>query len=104
MRIAIKQTNLTLTPEHREFIESKLESLDKYFPKIGQIRVEIERNAHHNKGDVFRAEANISIPNKILRIEKTTPDFRKSVEKVKDHAKLLLSKEKKKVLDKVRRR
>lgn len=104
MRIAIKQTNVALTPEHRGFIEEKIQSLDKFFPKIEQVKVEIELLTHHKTGDLFRAEATIAIPNKTIRIEKETPDFRKSIEKVKDHAKLVLVKEKEKKIDKVRKK
>lgn len=103
MRIVIKQTNISLTPEELALIEEKFESLEKYFNNIQQVRIEIEQLPHHQKGDVFRAEANFHIPNNLLRIEKKSETWRKAMEKVKDHAKRVLSEEKKKLLDKHRR-
>ena len=103
MNITIKQTNITLTQEEKDLIEEKLSSLEKYFSSIQQIRFEIEKSAHHRKGDVYRAEANIHIPNNLLRVEKSSETWRKAMEKVKDHAKRMLSEENKRQTDKTRR-
>jgi putative sigma-54 modulation protein len=96
MNITIKASNIELTPEMREFIEEKIDSVEKFYPNIIEARVEIEYDAHHKKGDVFRCEANIKIPGKLLRVEKSTTSFDKAVNKVKDHLKIILTKEKEK--------
>jgi len=100
MQIIIKKTNIEITPEDNLLIQEKLSSLDKYFPNIQQARFEIEKSTHHQKGDIYRAEINFHIPNNLLRIEKVANTWRKAMEKVKDHAKRILSEEKKKLVDK----
>jgi len=102
MQVIIKQTNIKLSIEDKEIIVEKIDSLDKYFPKIIRARVEVEKLAGQKSGDVYRAELNLQLPQKLLRIEKLTSDWRKSIEKVKDHAKRSLSREKKKMIDKNR--
>lgn len=104
MQILIKQTNLKLSSEDKEIILEKISQLDKYYPKIIRARVEVEKLTGQKSGDVYRAELNMQLPQRLLRIEKSTPDWRKSIEKVKDHAKLSLSREKKKLIDKHRRK
>lgn len=103
MPILIKQTNLKLSIPEQSIIIEKIASLNKFFPKILDLRIEVEKLTGQKTGDIYRAELNISIPNKLIRIEKIAADWRKSVEKVKDHAKRTLSREKKKMVDKTRR-
>ena len=100
MQITIKQTNIELKADEKALIEEKMAGLDKYFPTIQQVRFEIEKTTHHQKGDVYRAEANFHIPHNLLRVEKTSSTWRKAMEKVRDHAKLVLSEENKKLHDK----
>lgn len=104
MQVLIKQTNIKLTAEEKGIIIEKISSLDKYYPKIIRARVEVEKSTGQKSGDVYRAELNIQLPQRLLRIEKSTSDWRKSVEKIKDHAKRSLSREKKKLIDKNRRK
>lgn len=98
MNIIIKSTNLSLTPEMNNLIEEKISSIAKFYPNILEARVEIEFDEHKKKGHNYRCEVNIPIPGKLIRVEKTTPDFQKSVNKVKDHLKVVLSKERSKQL------
>ncbi len=101
--LIIKATNLKLTEEMKEYIHKKLSGLDRYFAKIIEMRVEVEHDPHHLKGNVYRCEANVKVPRDLLRVEKRTSDFFKSVDKVKDHLKVVLSRHKKKLADKQRR-
>ncbi len=103
MQVNIKATNIKLDSEDKLLIQEKMESLDKFFSGIQQIRFEIEKSILKSAGKVFRAEANIVIPKKLVRIEKQANDWRKAMEKVKDHAKRVLSEEKKKMIDKQRK-
>jgi len=88
MKLQIKATGTKLTPAIREYIELKMEMLNKY---LGDVKVtncdfEIELTTkHHQKGDIFRAEVNLSVPGDMLRVEKTEPDLYKAIDKVKDH-------------------
>ena len=89
MNITIKATNLELTPELRAYIEEKFQHLTHYFDNILEAHIEIEKTTrHHQKGEIFRAEANLRVPVKgVLRVEKTEKDIYKAIDKVKDHFK-----------------
>ena len=103
MQTNIKATNIELTDNIKDYIESKLEMLEKY---LGQVQVtnadfEVEMTTrHHHKGEIFRAELNLNVPGELLRIEKTEKDLYKAIDKVKDHMQQMIVKYKKKKFDK----
>jgi putative sigma-54 modulation protein len=104
MSINIKATNLELTPDLRKYIEEKVAMLNKYFDGIIEVKVEVELTTHHHqKGDIYRAEFNIAVPGRLLRVEKTTEDIYKAIDKTKDHAAEELKKYKGKMRDRRRR-
>ncbi|MFW0837415.1 MAG: ribosome hibernation-promoting factor, HPF/YfiA family [Candidatus Komeilibacteria bacterium] len=100
MKVIIQGTGMTLTPIMRKFISDKMKAVDKFYPNIIELRFEAEHLPQQTKGDRYRCEANVSIPGKLIRVDKTTNDFQKSVNKVKDHLKVVLAKEKNKRLTK----
>ncbi|MBI5147554.1 MAG: ribosome-associated translation inhibitor RaiA [Parcubacteria group bacterium] len=103
MKISIKGTNLDLTPAISEFIELKIGSLSRFigaFDEKGvvEVKVEIQRTTkHHRRGDVFRAEANLRLPKKILRAEHSDADIRTAIDFVKNKLKLEIEKYKGKI-------
>jgi putative sigma-54 modulation protein len=105
MRIDIKATNLDLTPAIREYIETKIGSLDhflKRFEAQNEIRVfvEIARTTHHHKsGAVFCAEASFSIGKKLLRADYTDWDIRVAIDEVKDRLQEEIRKYREKITD-----
>lgn len=104
MKINIKATNIELTTALRDYLESKVSSLEKYFDKIIDVHAEIDLTTHHHqKGQIFRAEWNVRVPGKLLRVEKTAEDMYKAIDKVKDHMVLVLKNHKEKLIDKKRR-
>lgn len=88
MKIKIKATNLELTDAIRDYVNNKMSMLDKYFgdsrPLLCEFEVSLTTN-HHLKGEIFRAEANLSLPGQLLRVTKTEKDLYKAIDKVKDH-------------------
>ena len=97
MRIKIKATNLELTPAIKEYVENKMTMLDKYLGGLGPVLCEFEVDLtthHHLKGKIFRAEANLSFPGQMLRVEKTEKDLYKAIDKVKDHLAPMIKKHK----------
>lgn len=90
--IIIKATKLDLTDEVKNYIEKKLKKFSRYYDNVLEIRAEVERIApnHHRKGDVFRAEINLTVPKKTLRVEKTEANLRKAIDKVVDHMKEII--------------
>lgn len=90
MKIIIKATKLDLTPAINAYIEQKIGSLAKLVAEWDgegavEARVEIGRTTkHHNKGPVFRAEANLRLPKIILRAEHSDWNVRRSIDEIKD--------------------
>ncbi|MFA6533661.1 MAG: ribosome-associated translation inhibitor RaiA [Patescibacteria group bacterium] len=86
MNVAIKATNLELTPAIKAYLEEKLEKLENHYRGIIEVKAEVELTTHHhNKGEIFRTELNVRVPGKLARVEKTTKDLYKSIDKAVDH-------------------
>ncbi|MEK7611804.1 MAG: ribosome-associated translation inhibitor RaiA [Patescibacteria group bacterium] len=102
MKILIKATNFELTPALREFVEEKIGQLAKLLSRWDheggiEIQVEVGKTTHHhNKGDVFRAEANLHLPNAMLRAEDTNETIYSAIDKVRDKLKRELERYKEK--------
>jgi len=93
MQINIKATNAKLTPQSHEIINEKIGSLTKYFSNIISADVEIGINSlHHNKGNIYKAVVNLSVPKKVLRASVESTDITKSMNQVRDKLKLELKK------------
>lgn len=60
----------------KDLIAEKLEGLKKYKGKLKflDIRVDLSRDQHHKKGDVFRVEVNVDLPGKVLRVVEEAGD------------------------------
>ena len=90
MKMHIKATRLDLTPSLNQYIESKLGGLSKFIQKfeeegVAELWLEVARTtAHHHKGEVFMAEADIRLPGKILRAVGTHEDIRTALDEVRD--------------------
>jgi len=93
MKINIKSTDLDLTPALKEYIEEKIGSLAKFLRRwdpegVVEVYVEVGRTTkHHHKGNVFRAEADLRVPGRVLRAEDEDWDIRAAVDRVKDKLK-----------------
>ncbi len=93
MDIKIKATLMELTPSIEDYINEKIGGLNKYFDNIIACEVEVGKTTeHHHKGDIFRAEVNLSVPKKVLRAEAETDDLYKSITAVKEKLKIELIK------------
>lgn len=103
MIINIKAVKIDLTPSIKEYIETKIGSVDKFLKKFEPLKnppagdsakrskkeievfLEIARTtSHHHKGDVFRVAANIPIGKTVIRAEDIDWDARIAVDRVKD--------------------
>lgn len=109
MKITIKTTNLELTSEIEDYINEKIGGIEKFEESLGDAaiaRVEIGIiNLHHRKGDIFRAEANISAPGlaKILRSVAERENVFVAIDEVKDELQREIKKHKGKITAKQRR-
>ena len=104
MQIDIKGTNLELTEAIKDYINEKIGSLEKYFDEILAARVEVGvTTKHHQKGNIFRAEVNLEVPQKyILRAETEREDLYMAINEVKDDLQVQLKKYKEKMRGNIR--
>ena len=90
MNIDIKGINLELTPSIKEYIDMKISGLSKFvekWEKIGAVEARFELSKisnHHNKGDVYHADANITLDGQFVRAEASGDDAHAVIDKVKD--------------------
>jgi len=109
MIITIKATNIELTAAIRNYVEEKISSLDKclnhFDPESVLVKVEVGKTTqHHQKGLVFRAEANLTVPRNFFRAEDETTDLYASIDAVHDELKRqIVTLKEKAVKEKVRR-
>lgn len=121
MRIIIRAKNLRLNKNLRDYIERKINSLEKfsnifrsekyfdyYFKKEKsrvEVFVEIEKTTlHHQKGPFFRVECQFRFPNKSIRAEARTENLKKTIVKIKDKLQREIKQYKEKIISKRRRR
>jgi len=91
MIINIQATGIELTNALRLYAEEKISGLTKFFDNIMQADIDIGMLSHHHqKGEIYYAEVNLHVPNKIVRVVKESDDLYKAIDKVKDHLKLEL--------------
>src|SRR3989344_3929000 len=106
MELHVKATQLDLTPSINTYLKDKIGSLAKFLKEwdkegVAEVWVEIGRTTkHHHKGPVFRAEADIHLPKKVLRAEHEDWDVRIAIDKVREklHREISTYKEKTKTL------
>lgn len=87
MKINLKTKNFSLTPSIKIYLEEKLNSLDKFLPSDESISADVELSKttkHHQKGDVFRAEINLSMPGRLIRAAVEQWDLRVAIDKMRD--------------------
>ena len=90
MKTHITTTNLDLTPSLNAYIERKLEALSRLLTRLdedGGVEVWLwlkRTTKHHHKGPVFKAEADVRLPGKILRASEENFDVRAALDVVKD--------------------
>ncbi|MDP3800294.1 MAG: HPF/RaiA family ribosome-associated protein [bacterium] len=87
MKIIVKSTNFSLTPSINEYINSTLMPLEKMFQGFGEteVRVEVGRSTfHHNKGEIFFAEANVGVGKNLLRARSEAFSVQAALDEVRD--------------------
>lgn len=89
MRIIIKTTNIKLTAGIEDYVQEKIGSIDKFLDNMDrnviEARVEIGKITRgQQKGDIFRAEVNLSLPGRLLRAEAEEMNLRTAIDRVKE--------------------
>lgn len=101
----IKAKNIALTAPLEVFINQKIGSILAVLKGQDiEVRVEVGRpSRHHNKVEVYYAEANVKIGSTLVRAESNHVDIRSAIVEVKDELKIQLKKFKEKRSDTERR-
>jgi ribosomal subunit interface protein len=120
MKINILTKNIKLTPALKDFIEEKINPLEK-FAKIlhnreyynhflgrGKPRVEAwieigKETLHHKKGPFFWAECQMRFPGKSIRVRARSEDLKVAINEVKDESQRELKEYKEKIMAKEKR-
>ncbi len=88
MRLHIKTTNIPSTPELTEYLERRLSALDKltvHHEEEVIVDVEVgQTTRHHQSGDIYRAEINVTIGKTVFRAVQETEDLFTSIDVAKD--------------------
>ncbi|HCB36095.1 TPA: ribosome-associated translation inhibitor RaiA [Candidatus Azambacteria bacterium] len=89
MKINIKATNLELSGSVNAYIDEKINGLEKFIQNVDLSAVECwvevaKTTTHHRKGDIYRAEADIRLPGKVIRAEAEQWDLHQAIDQIKD--------------------
>lgn len=91
MRHNIKATDFVLTPAIKEYIDKRVEHLDKFInpshkeKELPMCYVEIGKlTNHHKKGEIFKAEYTVHLGGNSLRAECSEEDLYAALDKVTD--------------------
>lgn len=106
MNYTIKASKIKLTPEIREYLDKKMNMLDKYLGKIQPIACRVEVGllvGGQKNGDIYRTEAILELPHVVLVIEKHSDELTKSIDKVKEQLSRSITKYREKVIERRRK-
>jgi len=114
MKVVVKTKNIKLTKNLQEFIEEKINSLEKFskifakeqyfnhFFRKGKPRVEAwleigKETRHHQKGPFFWTECQLRFPKRSLRSTARSSDLKLAITEVKDELQKELKQYKEKI-------
>ena len=110
MNIIIKGTNLELHEDLKAYANEKIGGLKKFIENdnINEnsiiARVELAKTTqHHQQGDIYKAEVNLQFPGKMIRSVDESDDIYKSIDKVKDELRGMITSYKDEKMTKTRR-
>lgn len=89
MQIILKGKDFKITESIENYLQKKIQSLEKFFENFNQelliAEVEVGRTSrHHQTGDVFRAEINLSVGGQMFRAESAREDLFAAIDEARD--------------------
>lgn len=88
MQFSTKATNIELSQAIDDYLDKKLSVLDKHIDSSDEsanAQIELEKTTeHHRSGDIFRAEINLHIAGKNMRVDETAGDLYSAIDSMKD--------------------
>ncbi|MDD2696901.1 MAG: ribosome-associated translation inhibitor RaiA [Candidatus Pacebacteria bacterium] len=107
MKIDIKTKNFKLTPFIEDYVNKKINSLDKFTTGDDfeiEALVEIEKTTfHHKKGQVFKAECHMKLPGKNIMAKSLLEDLYLAINEMKDGLQRQMKEYKNKLISKRKR-
>ncbi len=104
MYIKIHNKNFDLTKPFKEYLLDKFKAIEKYQRNILSFRVDLSRDQHHKKGEIYNIDLTVSLPNKqTIRLSEKHADARAAVDILQDKLSRQLLKTKDKKLSKIKR-
>jgi ribosomal subunit interface protein len=85
MDIKIYNRNFDLTKPFEQYLRDKFQVLERYQKTILSFSVELSRDQHHQKGEVFTVEARINLPHKkSIMVKEVHQDARAAVDRAQE--------------------
>jgi len=89
MKINILTKNIKLTPALKDFVEEKINPLEKFASFFGKPRIEAwveisKESRHHKKGSLFLAKCQMRFPKKSIRSTTKSENLKLAINEVKD--------------------
>jgi putative sigma-54 modulation protein len=84
MPLIIQGKNVEITDRLREYVEKKVDKLDRYLPTIDETRMELSTRRTRSAGDRQVAQLTVRSKGTILRAEEKTSDIFASIDAVLD--------------------
>jgi putative sigma-54 modulation protein len=106
MNINIKAPTIELTEEIKDYVQEKMDMLEKYLGSVKVINCDVEVGitvGNQNSGPIYKAEVNMEVPGKLIRVEKNAEDLFKAIDKTKDHLMRSIKRYKEKKVDRLKK-
>ena len=84
MELTIRGADITVSPELREFAESRASKLDRFIEHIVDAKLELKRDHRRNNASYVVAQLTIQTGKDLLRAEEQDQDARKAINLVMD--------------------
>lgn len=95
----ITTPHIELTEDLADYLQKRLDSCDKFLPEQGAMTCDVElarTTEHHQQGDVYYAEVNLSIDGTLHRATATAESMHAAIDEVKDELQRELRRKKEK--------
>lgn len=104
MNIQIKTTGFPSSTSVTEYIEKKVQTLERFLESDTIVHVEVAKTSdHHKHGDIFRAEIRAYVHKHNVYVQAETSDMYAAIDEVRDEAQRKLTEAKEKKISFVRR-
>lgn len=82
MKITIYAKKIKITPQLRNYLEEKLNKLDRYLSNIIEAWVEVDEDLSQQGGNKYRTEVQLRIPKDSIRAQHTGTDIYETIDLV----------------------